>query len=226
MATAAAETLYGLPLGEFTDARNALARQLRSDGRRDEAAEVAALRKPVLAAWVVNRLARDEPEDVGRLIETAVGIRSGRPDADAGFREALERLTAAARRLLEDEGHVRDDVLQQVVGTLREGAAADPELLASGTLVRPLEPSGFGAMAGASAPATRRPAKGRATSPAVPEKLEAARTALADARAEARRLEREARDAERAADRARTAAGAAHERVAAAEARLDRARSR
>jgi hypothetical protein len=226
MATAEAETLYGLPPGEFTAARNALARQLRSDGRRDAAAEVAALRKPAPAAWVVNRLARDEPEEIRRLIDAAAGIRSGRSDADAGFREALERLTTAARRLLEADGRVRDDVLQQVAGTLREGAAAEPELLASGTLVRPLEPSGFGAMAGASLPTARRAARRREPPPAGAEKLEAARSALAEARAEARRLEREAREAERAAERARAAAGAAHDRVTAAEARLDRARGR
>ena len=46
-----ADRLFGLPLAEFTGERDALVRKLRDDGRRDEAAEVAALRKPVLAAW-------------------------------------------------------------------------------------------------------------------------------------------------------------------------------
>jgi hypothetical protein len=60
VADAEAERLYGLPLDEFTAARDARARELRRDGEREKAAEVAALRKPVLAAWLVNMLARDE----------------------------------------------------------------------------------------------------------------------------------------------------------------------
>jgi hypothetical protein len=224
MATPAAEQLYGLPLDEFTDARNSLVQELRRGGQRDEASEVAALRKPVLAAWVVNRLARDEAEDVERLIDAAAGIRSGRSGAEGSFREALERLTAAARRLLEETAHARDDVLQQVAGTLREGAAGDPELLASGTLTRPLEPSGFGAMAGSSLTAARRPAQRSSARRVDKEEVEAARRELADARAEARDLDRKARDALREADQARAAAEAAHARIEAAEARLARAR--
>jgi hypothetical protein len=41
--------LYGLPLERFTEERNALAKQLRRDGRRTEAAEVSKLRKPSVA---------------------------------------------------------------------------------------------------------------------------------------------------------------------------------
>src|SRR4029079_16990871 len=51
------DRLYGLALEEFRKERDALARRLRADGNRDDAASVAELRKPVLAAWVVNRLA-------------------------------------------------------------------------------------------------------------------------------------------------------------------------
>ena len=69
MADAEAGRLYGLPLDEFTAARDARARELRQDGEREKAAEVAALRKPVLAAWVVNMLARDERADVRELVE-------------------------------------------------------------------------------------------------------------------------------------------------------------
>jgi hypothetical protein len=224
MATAAAETLYGLPLAEFTESRDALARDLRSEGRRDEASAVAALRKPVLAAWVVNRLARDERDEMRRLIDAAASIRSGRDGAEAGFRDALDRLTAAARTLLEETGRTQGDVLQQVAGTLRAGAASDPELLAAGTLTRPLEASGFGAMAGAAPRAAQpraRSAGVRGAPPRVDRKaVEAARRALAEARDEARRLERAARSAEHEAERARAAAEAAGRRVAAAEARL------
>ena len=228
MAEAEAERLYGLPLEEFTAARDELARRLRSDGQREEASRVASLRKPVLAAWVVNRLVRAERDQTQRLLDAAEGIKAGRSGADESFREALERLTAAARELLEREGRSPDDVVQQVASTLRAGAASEPELLASGTLTRPIEASGFGAMAGAAvAPSRRRaPSKDeKAPKPRVDRKrVEAALRALSEARDEARRLQREATEADRRAREAREDADAARERVAEAEARFVEAR--
>ena len=123
MADAEAERLYGLPLDEFTAARDARARELRRDGEREKAAEVAALRKPVLAAWLVNMLARDERGDIRELVAAAEGIKAGKEGADAAFRQALERLTDAGRRLLAAEGRSADATLQQVAGTLRAAAA-------------------------------------------------------------------------------------------------------
>src|SRR5262249_51149563 len=49
------DQLYGLPLGEFTAARNEAAAELSGD----EAKRVKALRKPTGAAAAVNRLVRD-----------------------------------------------------------------------------------------------------------------------------------------------------------------------
>jgi hypothetical protein len=226
VATAEAEKLYGLPLEEFTAARDELARSLREDGRRDEAAEVAALRKPVVAAWVVNRLARDARDDVKSLVEAAKGIRSGREGAEGDFREALERLTASAREILVGEKRSPDAVLQQVAGTLRAGAASDPELLLAGTLAQPIEATGFGAMADASlAPPKRRGHEEKSERPKVDRRaVERARKALAAARDEARSLERAATAAEREARKARDAAEQAGDRVAEAEARLADAR--
>jgi hypothetical protein len=222
VADAEAERLYGLPLDEFTAARDERARELRRDGQREKAAEVAALRKPVVAAWVVNMLARDERADVRELVRAAEAIRTGKAGAEAAFREALDRLTAAARRLLEAEGRSADATLQQVAGTLRAAAASEPDLLTAGTLTQPVEASGFGAMAGAALPP---PARGKAAKaarePAVDRRaVERARKALAAARDEARSLERDASAAERAARKARQAADAARARVAEAEQRL------
>ena len=226
MADAEAERLYGLPLDEFTAARDARARELRQGGQREKAAEVAALRKPVLAAWVVNMLARDERADVRELVGAAKGIKAGTEGADAAFREALDRLTAAARRLLEGEGRSAEATLQQVAGTLRAAVATDPELLAAGTLTQPLESSGFGAMAGASpASPTRSRARKEKERPKVDRRaVERARKALAAARDEARDLQRAATAAEREARKAHDAAEQARERVAEAEARLADAR--
>jgi hypothetical protein len=226
VADAEAERLYGLPLDEFTAARDARARELRRDGEREKAAEVAALRKPVLAAWLVNMLARDERGDIRELVAAAEGIKAGKEGADAAFRQALERLTDAGRRLLAAEGRSADATLQQVAGTLRAAAASDPELLASGTLTQPIEPSGFGARAGASRPRSRsRTAKAQAAKRVDRRAVERARKALAEARDEARALERTATSAEREARKARDAVEEARERVAEAESRLADARA-
>ncbi len=226
MADAEAERLYGLPLDEFTTARDARARELRRDGQREKAAEVGALRKPVVAAWVVNMLARDERADVRRLLDAAAAIKAGREGADAEFRDTLDRLTGAARRLLEAEGRSAEATLQQVASTLRAAAASEPELLGAGTLTQPIEASGFGAMAGAALPRSGR-AKG-AKAPREPRvdrrAVERARKSVEAAREEARSLERAAGAAEREARKARQAADAARARVAEAEQRLADAR--
>ena len=65
-----ADRLYGLELDEFTPARDAAAKELRKEKRRDEAAVVAKLRKPSAAAWLVNRLARERREDVEALVDS------------------------------------------------------------------------------------------------------------------------------------------------------------
>ena len=55
------DALYALPLERFTPERDALAKDLAADGDRAGAARVKALRKPVVAAWAVNALAREDP---------------------------------------------------------------------------------------------------------------------------------------------------------------------
>ena len=222
-----AERLYGLPLEEFTGARDALARQLRADGRADEARDVAALRKPVLAAWVVNRLVREEREEVRALVSAAEEIKRGRDGADARFRTSLDRLTAAARASLEAAGRSPDELVQQVASTLRAGAATAPDVLLAGMLTRPLEASGFAAMAGVQAGrATRRGGEARPSPRVDRAKLDRARREAEDARADASRLEHEAREAERAARSARARADAARKKVEQAETRLAKARGR
>jgi hypothetical protein len=220
------DRLYGLSLTEFTKERDALARRLRADGDRDDAASVAGLRKPVLAAWVVNRLAREHRADVQALVESAAAIRAGEPEADERFRGAADDLARAARTVLAEAGRPPTDaVLRDVATTLRSAAAAEPDVLLAGRLTEPVEATGFEAMAGA---APRRPAArtpGRQTAKRrQPDRarVQAARKALADARDEARRIAREADAAEREAGRLRAAADAAERDVAEAEAALEK----
>lgn len=223
-----ADSLFALPLDEFTRARDELARRLRSDGRRDDAAAVAALRKPVLAAWVVNRLVRAQRKETDVLVAAAAAIRRGK-GGDDRLRGALEHLLRAARKLLEDEGREpADAVLRDVATTLRTGAAEDPEALVAGRLTRPLEPSGFAAMAGAALPPAReRRAGGKQSAAAALEsRVEKAELEVEQARAEARKLRSEADVAERDARRLRDRAERAAKRQEESERKLAEAKAR
>jgi hypothetical protein len=219
------DRLYGLPLAEFTKERDALARRLRADGERDDAASVAELRKPVLAAWVVNMLARAHRAGVEALVEAAAAIRAGKPEADERFRGVADDLVRAARTVLaEADRRPTDAVLRDVATTLRSAAAADPDALLAGRLTEPVEATGFEAMAGAAPrrPAARAAAREQKKPRQDRARVKAARKALADAREEARRLGREADAAEREARRLRAAADAAERDVADTEAALEK----
>ena len=111
------DDLYGLPLDRFTPERNALARELRNRGERERGAEVAALRKPSVAAWAVNQLVRTQKRAIGELFEAGDGLRAaqdavlaGRGDGSslraAGERErqAVESLIGSAGGLLSSDG--------------------------------------------------------------------------------------------------------------------------
>jgi len=105
------EALYAEPPQAFVRARNALAARLRRQGRAREAAEIARLRKPSAALWLVNRLAATDPAGVRRLIEAADRLRRAHvgqprtiPELAAEHRRALEQLIARAGPLLADAG--------------------------------------------------------------------------------------------------------------------------
>ncbi len=223
------DDLYGLPLDKFTPERNALARELRNAGQRAEAAEVAALRKPSVAAWAVNQLVRTQRKDVSGLFEAGDALRSAQDDVVAGrgdgraLRAAVEReraavdaLTGAARGLLTSEGHeLSQTIIDRVADTLN-AAALDDDARArvkDGRLERELRHVGLGvgATGGLPAPAPARPKKQPAVDRAAEEQAERER---AEARAEARATEREARRRLERAERAHNAAAERRERAA------------
>jgi hypothetical protein len=91
------DRLFGLPLDEFTTARNGLARQLKRDGDAEGAAAVQALPKPTVAAWTVNQLARGDAAAVRTLLDAAEALRAaqnrllGGEDASDALRQATIR---------------------------------------------------------------------------------------------------------------------------------------
>jgi hypothetical protein len=212
------DRLFGLPLGEFVAARDALARQARSDGDRGLAERIKGLRKPTVAAYVVNRLARERELDVQRLLKAGEELSRTQREASAeSFGEArreeqraLDRLAAAAREIAERDG-LGAGVVERVTQSLRAGSVTDEgrELLWRGRLTEDLQPAGFEALLGA---APTRPPRGRRQARAADTKAKEqderrrrvaeAEAAVKQLRTEARQLEKAAVEAERQADRA------------------------
>src|SRR5687767_2333836 len=71
----AIDLLYGLPLDKFTSERNKVAGRLRKEGNKPDAEHVKSLKKPAVAAWGVNQLAREERMKIRALTETAEQVR-------------------------------------------------------------------------------------------------------------------------------------------------------
>jgi hypothetical protein len=220
----ATELLYGLPLDEFTTARNAAAKELRDRGLRDEAEAVKALAKPSVAAWAVNQLTRRRHADLDEFLDAAVAAREAQLGGKPGAREvikeqrqALDRLVRAAR----DE--LRGKASEAVVGKIRqtlEAAAVDDEAaeeIRRGRLVKELEPAGFGTLA------AHAPAPGKAR-PAPRKDAAAAKKALADARARLREAEDELRAAQAEERQAHKRWQQAHGDAEEAAARVEKAR--
>lgn len=152
VADAVAE-LYAADPADFTARRKALADEARAAGQRDAAKQIAALRKPTRAAWVVNTLARADPDAPGRLTALAAALRAA---AEVGDGRKLRELSARRGTLLDslasralDAAGVTDPpaALRAEVTETLTAALADPDTaqgFAAGTLTRAPGWAGFG----------------------------------------------------------------------------------
>ncbi len=167
--------LYGLPREQFVTERGALAKSLRAEGDREEAASVARRRKPSVAAWAVNQLVRTQDRAVAALFQAGdallhaqAELLAGRADAGA-LREAVERERAAvdelvnvSRGLLSTNGYeLSQAMLERVSATLHAAALSEDarETVRHGCLDRELRYAGFGTTEALDAPAQGTPAK-------------------------------------------------------------------
>jgi hypothetical protein len=80
----AIDELYSADPDEFTARRNDLAKQLRADGRRAASEQVKELRKPSLAAWAVNQLARKNRREIDLLLDAGHRARDAQRGVLAG----------------------------------------------------------------------------------------------------------------------------------------------
>jgi hypothetical protein len=227
------DDLYGLPLDRFVPERGALAKALRADGRREEAAAAAKLRKPSVPAWAVNQLVRSSGAEVQELLAAGDAVREAQSDVllgrgDAGAlreagareREAVDALVDVARGLLSDASPA---TLDRVADTLHAAALDEASRAAvrGGRLERELRHAGLGlgegteVFAAEPAPAAKpAPAPGAQPRPkqdGAAERKAAKERAAAEA-AERRRARAAVAQAAKAEERAGHALRAARER--------------
>jgi hypothetical protein len=194
------DALYGLPLEEFTKARNALADELRSQGDREAANRVKALAKPTTAAWAVNQVMRTQPKDARALLSAGERLRGVHADVATGnasaqeLRDAVEaerevvgRLRKAASGLIDNRGRgLSESMLERVAQTLH-ALSADSAVRSVADITRlPSERrvSSMGSFAAPSGKSRQRKSGRRRVDPAQVRK----------ARERLRRAEQEARD--------------------------------
>jgi hypothetical protein len=227
----AIDELYGVDLDAFVRQRARLVRVLKEQGAKEDADRLAKLRKPTVFAWTLNQLARRERRDVDLLLDAGHRLREAQVDALRGGeraeferarqseREALRRLERAAAKLL---GGSSSTLLPKISSTLRTASVTEDgrELLARGRFVAPLEPEGFGALAGL-APAGPPAARSRQNAAAAAREAKAARR---EAKARVRKLELAALEAEARAEKLERESAAARRQAEAARAEADEAR--
>lgn len=212
------DELYGLPLDEFTPARDSLSKELRSGGDRDGAAWVKGLRKPSATAWLVNQLARTQRKDAERLIRAGEQLQAAQQRVLAGKSsagelaragveqgEAIRGLMVTAPGVLDRNGHSPSGAtLEKAEQTLRAVPLDERarEEFAAGRLTREHRATGFGlldadgaATAGASAaPPVAKPKPARkAPTKAEPDKAAQDKQRRAEQRARAKQVLKDAR---------------------------------
>jgi chromosome segregation ATPase len=236
-----AEELYSLAPAEFTGTRNQWAKQAKADGDAELAKRVTELKKPSVAAWVVNMMMRHQGEQMTQVLELGASLRQAQADLDGEALRELTRqrralttaVTQQGRELARDLGQkLTESVADQVQGTLH-AAMVDEQAAAavrSGLLVSALTATGVGvadvvdavavpSAIGLTARPRAMPTPKRAELSVVPD--------LEPAPDEAKqRREAEQAAARLAVERAREAADEARRKVRKAERRIDKVQAR
>ncbi|MFZ3391928.1 hypothetical protein TVH25_01540 [Rhodococcus sp. 7Tela_A2] len=150
-----ADRLYGLDPGDFVSARDECAAEARRAGDRELTAAIGRLRKPTVAAWMVNLLARERGDELAALFDLGDALRTAQRRLSgsdmralsAQRRKVVAALEKAAADLADDHGRrATEGALREVSQTLN-AALADPEVadeVRAGRLSSIVEHSGFG----------------------------------------------------------------------------------
>lgn len=247
------EAIYAETPDRFVATRNEHAARLKEAGDAPGSKAVAALRKPTVAAWAVDRLARDRAGDIEALIEAGKSLASAQRKVASGGgvdrlhqagserRRLVDRLVGAAAGMLKKEGMsaaraTLDKVSNTLMAIATDEDAADR--VRRGVLDKELPaPAGFGddqLDTALLASVTELPSASRTTggsregavSSRQQRKGREAKERADRLAAEALELEKEAGRLERERKKAETAAAAAAKAAATARHRADTARRR
>lgn len=149
--------LYEAPPDGFVAGRAAAIAEAKRAGDQETARRLAALRKPTVAAWLVNLLALRRPELIDELVELSTALRAAQRglqgeqlrELSTQRRQVVSALVNAAQRLaIEDDPGLRSAKLPmaEVESTLT-AALAEPDIaeqVRSGRLVKAATYAGFG----------------------------------------------------------------------------------
>ncbi|GAA6524245.1 hypothetical protein [Intrasporangium sp. DVR] len=154
---AAVQQLYAAPPARFTALRTELVSQAKSAGDQDLAKQVAALRKPTVAAWATNHFVRTHPEDLAEFRAFAELLREAQRTLDADQLRALGRerarrvdalglqIAAAADEAGQSVGAGALAEVHDTLVALIADEEAEKKIL-TGALVKALSYSGFGSV--------------------------------------------------------------------------------
>ena len=172
------DRLYALPPADFVPARDEAVKAARAGGDRGRATAIGKLRRPTVAAWLVNLLALHRPELLGELLELGSALRSAQHELRgsalrelaAQRRAAVAALVAEACDLAVEAGASRHGLPVVDVETTLVAALADEQLaevVRDGRLLKSGSYDGFGETprpqlhvveGGGDGPAPKRPA--------------------------------------------------------------------
>ena len=220
----ATNELYGLSPDEFIERRQQLVTEARGAKDRQLATQIGKLRRPTRSAWLINLLARQEPDDVTALLELGTALQEAQQrmagdelrQLSAQRRKTVDALARRAVELGLEQGYSAPDGATQEVGQTLQTALGDAEiaeLVRTGTLTQAVTFGGFGptdlaSALGASLPtqAPSQPARKRAPpepAPALdPKQRREAEKAAAETRERARAARKAADEAESEAEAA------------------------
>ncbi|WP_306364599.1 hypothetical protein [Nocardia sp. CC227C] len=160
--------LYGVAPAGFIAARDEWVRRAREGGDRELAAAIGKLRRPTVAAWAVNVLAREAADEVAALLAVGDSLREAQRKLSG---DALRSLTTERQRvvnaLTKKSGELaaaHDQKLSEAtlreIGQTLHAALADPdvaEAVRTGTLATAASYAGFGPATLAAVPTPESP---------------------------------------------------------------------
>jgi hypothetical protein len=210
------DELYAGDFDGFVKRRDALAKRLRSEGDREGADAVKALKKPNQPAWALNQLGAKQRE---RLLKAATGLReaqerlvAGEADPDdlrqatEAERDAVSEALGAATALAEQAGTALSDQAAERARQTLHAVALDDEVrqeFERGRLTSDHDPPGLGELSLGAVKPTEKGRARKAKKAGERDEAKRRREELKAAEAEAKKLAARREDAEREVEAAR-----------------------